>query len=229
MKISNNSKILFLDACSPKVQIGILHKNKWIGYFKSEEQALQSLFQGIEISLKMAGIEFEQVTGFAYCEGPGSLLGIRLAAMAIRGWKELNLFKDKEVYKYNSFEVSLELIRKFYSNEGPYCIISRSRSGIWNILTSEERIRVHEIGAEELKKFKGTLWYFQQKKLISEVNDLELRRFDYNLENCPECFSKLELLSIVKEPDALIVKETKYVKWDLKRHSMEDKCDIEFK
>lgn len=221
MKINNN-KILFLDACSTRVQVGILDQNQWIGYFKSESEPLQSLFQGIEISLKMAGIELEQIRGFAYCEGPGSLLGIRLVAMAIRGWKELKLFKDKEVYKYNSFEVSLELIRKLYGKEKLCYIISRSRLGTWNILSSEEKNSVHEIEEKELKKLKGELWYFPQKRLISDVDHaLNAKQFDYNLENCPECFSKENLLRLVTEPDALFINEQEYVKWDSKRHSTE--------
>lgn len=229
MKLKNSEKILFLDASSPMVQVGILHQNKWIGYFKSKEQVLQSLFQGVEVSLKMAGMELEEITSFAYCEGPGSLLGIRVVAMAIRGWIELEIFKDKEVYGYNSFELSLELIKKVYNYDGSYYVVSGARKGVWNILGSEENGNVREIEDSELKKLRGDLWYFKQRKLSSEERDLDLREFDYNLENCAESFEEKELLRKIEEPDVLFVREQEYVKWDSKRHQMEDKSDIKFK
>lgn len=223
MKTRSDDKILFLDACSPIVQVGILHKNQWVGFFKSKEQVLQALFQGVEVSLKMAGMELEEVTGFAYCEGPGSLLGVRVVAMAIRGWMELEAFKDKGVYVYNSFEVSLELIKKLYDPDGSYYIVSGSRKGVWNILGSKEKDSIHEIEDGELKKLRGDLWYFKQRKLIFEEGDLNLREFDYNLENCAESFKEKRLLRLMEEPDVLFVREPEYVKWDSKRHQMEEK------
>lgn len=229
MKTKSDDKILFLDASSPTVQVGVLYKNKWVGYFRSKEEVLQSLFQGVEISLKMAGMELEEITGFAYCEGPGSLLGVRVVAMAIRGWMELEFFKEKKVYGYNSFEVSLELIRKLYGHDSFYYVVSGSRKGVWNILGSEAEGNVYEIEEEELKKLKRDLWYFKQRKLLFKEGDLHLREFDYNLENCAESFKEKRLLRIMEEPDVLSVREPEYVKWDSKRHQMEDKSDIKFK
>lgn len=221
--MKNCDKILFLDACSPIVQVGILHNNQWIGYYKSEKQAMQSLFEGTEICLAMSKMEFKDITHFAYCEGPGSLLGIRVAIMAIRTWKALKLFTGKKVYAYNSFRVSLELVKKLYERVCPYYIISGVRTGIWNILSDKEGEDIYEIKEDELKKLKGDKWYFKQKKLLSsESNDLCLRTFDYNIEMCAESFIEKKWLREVLEPEALVVEEPEYVKWDFKRHFKED-------
>ncbi len=226
VNIKEIDKILFLDASSFLVQAGILSGNKWLGYFRSEEPALQSIFQGIEVCLQMAGLSFSNITGFAYCEGPGSLLGIRLVSMAIRGWKAQKDFKDLPVYAYNSFELSSALIKKVHNPPGLYAVVSQSRRGFWNILKSSENgkdEKVAEVGESDLKLFPGGIWLFKQKKLSAAEGDFQKMAFDYNLEECPEIFAQCALLRLVDEPDALFVCETEYLKWDSKRHSLGDK------
>lgn len=213
-------KILFLDASSPTVQVGILNENEWIGYYRSEEQVLQSLFQGVEVCLKMSGIEFKDIDHFAYCEGPGSLLGIRVTSMAIMGWKALEVFKEKKIYAYNSFDVSTVLVKKLRSQSDSFYIVSGVRTGLWNILSSKEKI-IYEIKEEELKNLKGEKWYFKQRKMIGKDSNLDLKEFDYNLENCASDFLEKGWLREVQEADALVVKEPEYVKWDFKRHAKE--------
>lgn len=222
MKTKGADKILFLDACTPIVQIGILKDNKWLAYFKSEESALQSLFLGVEVCLKTAKLALKDLNAFAYCEGPGSLLGIRLAAMAICGWKEVETLKNLNVYAYNSFGVSLELIRKVHNPLEQYYVVSQSRRGIWNILGDMKTGRIREIDEEELISLNGSKWYLKQKKLLLEDKNLDLMAFDYNLELCPEYFVQKSPLRLVDQPDAAFVRELEYVKWDSKRHSMED-------
>ena len=50
--MKTSDKILFLDASSVEVHVGILNENKWLSYFRSEQPALQSLFQGIDVCLR---------------------------------------------------------------------------------------------------------------------------------------------------------------------------------
>lgn len=223
VNIKDTDKILFLDASSFLVQVGILSGNKWLGYFRSEEPALQSIFQGIEVCMQMAGLSFSGITGFAYCEGPGSLLGIRLVAMAIRGWKTQKDFKDAPVYAYNSFEVSLMLVKKVHNPEETYAVVSESRKGFWNILRSSENGKdgkVTEVSESDLGLLPGAIWLFKQKNLSAAEGDFQKMAFDYSLEECPEIFAQSTLLRAVDEPDALFVRETEYVKWDSKRHSL---------
>lgn len=221
MKIKSSDTILFLDASSVVVHIGILNDNKWIGYFRSEDPALQSLFQGVEVCLQTAGLHLSDITGFAYCEGPGSLLGIRLVAMAIRAWKEQKTFMDSMVYAYNSFDVSLELIRKIHNSKEPYAIVSQSAKGFWNFLsTDSSKIQVSEFSEAELASFSGTLWLFKQKKIHSCERNFQTLAFDYSLQQVPEIFYQGALLRPVDEPDAAFVREPEYVKWDSKRHNL---------
>jgi tRNA threonylcarbamoyladenosine biosynthesis protein TsaB len=224
VKMQCNDKILFLDASSLVVHIGILSNNKWVGYFKSDQPALQSLFQGIEVSLKLAALELKDITGFAYCEGPGSLLGIRLASMAIRAWKEQECFKNIVVYAYNSFDVSLELIKKIHNPNRPFAVVSQLRKGYWSFLSNNCLTgNISEINEAELSSFQGSLWLFKQKKLSLNEKNLQMMTFDYSLEECPEIFIQRPLLRSVEQPDAMFVHELEYVKWDSKRHRKENR------
>lgn len=222
--MKNNDRVLFLDASSVDVNVGILSNNNWLGYFKSSEPALQSLFHGIQICLQMANLHFNDLNAFAYCEGPGSLLGIRLTAMAIRAWKEQKSFNEVGIYSYNSFQASLELIKKVHAPLGLYAVVSQSRKGYWNFLSNEPQIQeVSEVEESELTSFPGTLWRFKQKKLMEDEKNLRTMPFDYNFENSPEIFIQEKFLRPVQEPDALFVNQPEYVKWDSKRHGTEDK------
>lgn len=219
MKTKSNDAILFLDASSVVVHIGIWSGNKWLAYFHSKDPALQSLFQGVEVCLQTAGLDLKDITSFAYSEGPGSLLGIRLTAMAIRGWKEHEIFKDSPIYAYNSFKVSLELIKKLHNPKKPFAIVSQSAKDHWNFLSSNSpKMQVSELGEAELESFPGTLWLFKQKKLPSSVKNLQTLAFDYTLQQVPEIFDQEVLLRSVDEPDAVFVHEPEYVKWNSKRH-----------
>lgn len=221
-KIKSTDTLLFLDASSFLVQVGILSNKKWLGYFKSEEPALQSIFQGIEVCLQMSGLSFSDITGFAYCEGPGSLLGIRLVAMAIRGWKEQAVFTDTPIYAYNSFNLSLALIKKIHNPKEPYAVVAPSRKGYWNVLRSDQDSKLKEVSENDLELLPGGLWVFKQRKLSSAEGDFQKMAFDYSFEECPEIFDQHALLRSVEAPDAVFVREPEYVKWDSKRHSMGD-------
>lgn len=220
--MKKDETILFLDASSPIVQVGILKGSNWLSFFKSEEQALTSIFQGVDNCLKMAAMVLNDVDHFAYCEGPGSLLGIRVSSMAIMGWKSLDIFKENKIYAYNSFELSVEMIQKLYGKGNAFYIVSGTRAGVWNILYSLDTKVIVEIEEENLKKIKEDKWYFKQKKLGLKDRDLELKEFDYNLEQCPEAFIGKVRLREVSHANALVVKEPEYVKWDFKRHFKEE-------
>lgn len=211
------SKVLFLDASSMVVQVGILFEGQWLSYYHSEEAALESIFKGIEICLKMAGIEFHEIGGFAYCEGPGSLLGIRLVAMAIRGWKAQECFKNVPVWAYNSFELALKLIKKVHNPKDDYAVIGQSRKGFWNVLGCPDGV-MQEFWISDIKNYDGGLWLFKQRPLDIDIQGMGLRMFDYKFEDYPEIFLEENMLKSRLDIDAFVVKESQYVKWDHKRH-----------
>ncbi len=88
--------LLLLDAASARIQVG------WLGatpaadrWAESEAEAGTGLFS----ALATLGIDPGAARAFAFCDGPGSILGIRTAAMALRAWHVLS---PRPMYGYCS-------------------------------------------------------------------------------------------------------------------------------
>ena len=112
----------------------------------------------------MSALKLKNMTAFAYCEGAGSLLGIRLVAMAIRAWKEQVDSKETIIYAYNSLEASIEMIKKLHVPKEPFAVVSQSRKGQWDFLSSDSRGSiVTEVDEVKLISYAGILWLFKQK------------------------------------------------------------------
>lgn len=78
--------LLFIDASAPRVQAGVWQGGRWLAYRCMEAPALEEVFRSVSLLLKEAELRFTDLGGFIHNEGPGSILGIRLAAMALRIW-----------------------------------------------------------------------------------------------------------------------------------------------
>lgn len=108
--LREHAPLLLLDAASLKIQVGWfpgphLDSPRW---HAAEGEAGTELFRGFEA----IGAEPGAAGAFAFCEGPGSVLGIRTAAMAIRAWCAL---RPRPVFAYRS----LALLAEATSKKGP--------------------------------------------------------------------------------------------------------------
>src|SRR4051812_17470625 len=95
--------LLVLDAASTRIQVGLLQANAPARWQAIDAEAGSALFNGTDAVLKAAGQQLSNVDAFAFCEGPGSMLGVRTVAMAIRTWQVL---RARPAYAYQSLAVA---------------------------------------------------------------------------------------------------------------------------
>ena len=69
--------------------MGVLSGGRWVGQGLSPDGALEGLFGCVEVALAEAKLKLSDIRSFALCVGPGSVLGIRIAALAVRSWSAL--------------------------------------------------------------------------------------------------------------------------------------------
>ena len=101
---------LVIDASGPSVCVGLLADDRnWLAHTEAPGAALECLFPAVEATLNTAQLRFEQLRSFIYCEGPGSVLGLRLCAMAIETWSRLYP-TAAQLYSYNSLQLCAALI-----------------------------------------------------------------------------------------------------------------------
>jgi tRNA threonylcarbamoyladenosine biosynthesis protein TsaB len=129
--LANHGSILVLDAASQQVQVGLLLAGKPSHWQSTPDEAGRGVFSGTETVLRQAGLGIDDIGAFLFCEGPGSMLGTRTVAMALRTWLVL---KSRPVYRYQSLILLAHGIR--HANTAPFSVIADARRETWHCVTS---------------------------------------------------------------------------------------------
>ncbi len=126
--LTSHRRLLVLDAASKNVQVGILDGGSPGVWRLTEEEAGTGIFANAAALLREAGLKVGDIGAFVFCEGPGSMLGIRTVAMALRTWQVL---APRPAYAYQSlavaghYEWTLQAPRQF-------TVIADARRDTWH-------------------------------------------------------------------------------------------------
>src|SRR5689334_6109232 len=92
---AGHAPLLFLDAASSRVQVGVWNRDGAGAWQTSEEEAGTGVFRCVG----QLGCNVAEAGAFVFSDGPGSILGVRTVAMALRTW---TLLKPRPVFAYSS-------------------------------------------------------------------------------------------------------------------------------
>lgn len=126
--LASHGRLLVLDAASTRVQVGLLRSGApalWRGF---DGEAGTGIFAGTEAVLREAGGKLEDIGAFVFCEGPGSMLGTRTVAMALRTWQVL---KPRPAYAYQSLAVAGYLA--WTQSPRSFAVIADARRDTWHV------------------------------------------------------------------------------------------------
>jgi tRNA threonylcarbamoyladenosine biosynthesis protein TsaB len=135
--LRSHGSLLLIDSASARIQVGLMRSDGREFWAAANEEAGVAVFTGAEAVLKQAEMKVGDVGAFAFCDGPGSVLGIRTAAVALRTWRVL---KSAPCFAY----CSLDLVAKFriHSDNGrDFSVIADARRDTWH------RVQVGRDGA----------------------------------------------------------------------------------
>jgi tRNA threonylcarbamoyladenosine biosynthesis protein TsaB len=121
--VSAWAPLLLIDAASARVQVGCFEAAGGVRWQTSDEQAGAGIFGCIEAM----GCELAEMRAFAFCDGPGSILGIRTAAMALR---TLQALAARPVFAYCSLAVVAHAL-----GQDDVSVIADARRGAWHRYT----------------------------------------------------------------------------------------------
>ncbi len=113
------------------VRVGVLQGGRWIAEAQSDEGALEATFACAEQALAAADLKFADLRSFAVCVGPGSMLGIRVTAMAVRTWAAL---QPCEVWVWEPL-VALAAAVRLRGEAGAFHVVSESRLKRWHVVS----------------------------------------------------------------------------------------------
>jgi len=126
--LMSHRRILVLDATSANTQVGLLQADESALWYRVPEEAGTAVFTGSESLLGQAGIPFADLGAFIFCAGPGSMLGTRTVAMALRTWQVL---RERPVFSYQSLAVAAHHEWTLKSGRG-FAVITDARRDTWH-------------------------------------------------------------------------------------------------
>ncbi|MBI2814079.1 MAG: peptidase M22 [Opitutae bacterium] len=126
--LADHHRLLVLDAASAGVQVGLLRSDAPAEWRRTDDEAGTGIFAGTDALLSEAGLKLDDLGAFVFCEGPGSMLGTRTIAMALRTWQ---VIKPRPTYAYQS----LALAARFAWTLSPraFAVIADARRDTWHV------------------------------------------------------------------------------------------------
>jgi len=148
------------------------------------------------------------VDAYVFCEGPGSILGIRTSAAAIRAWTALN---HKPVWAFRS----LDLLANSLGDED-VSVISDARRDSWHIARKGEKMR--RVTSRDLSNETALATPGNFRRWSSLPEAIAPTLLDYDLARLLPKVWNLDLFHACNAPDAFLHEEPSYATWSPQIH-----------
>lgn len=192
--------VLVLDAASEVIQVGVLVKGSPARWHSVREGAGTGLFPSLE-ALQASPDSFD---AFAFCDGPGSILGIRTAAIAIRTWQ---VGRARPVYAYSSLALAA-----LFAGRTDHTLIADARRGTWHHYRPGENLR--RVKADQLQGALATPEGFRAWTPLPA----SVLTVPYSVADTLAHHPDVPLFSETAEPDAFLHEEPAYAHWTPQIH-----------
>ncbi len=197
--------LLLIDSASSRIQVGF-----WPGvgamplWCSSKEDAGTGLFACAGELLENARMRISDVTGFVFCAGPGSVLGVRTAAMALRVWRVLN---PVPIYAYHSLDLVAHAL-----GDPAISVIADARRDMWHVARLGATLgRLSTAGLAGALLMPETFRHW--KPLPDGVS-----RTPYDLATLLPRAADADLFQPAPEPDSFLHAEPDYATWNAQVH-----------
>lgn len=213
--LANHRCILVLDAASQRVQIGLLRWENPSIWQATQDEAGRGIFAGADALLQPAGLTLEEIDAFLFCEGPGSLLGTRTVAMALRTWLVL---KPRPVYRYQSLALGARFAWSQSAGRA-FTVIADARRETWHCQSIRadgsmpplKRLPAAELPAGELLTPDHFRAWAEPPRPVTTCS--------YDLASIFPAVMDADYFTLTDAPDAFQHEAPEYKKWSAQPHS----------
>ncbi len=199
--LAEHRSLLVLDAASTRIQVGWLRTGEPAQWIELDDEANVAVFRAVE---RLPGLQLDSVGAFVFCEGPGSILGIRTVAMALRTW---TLLAPRAVYHY----CSLALVAHA-SDRPDLNVIADARRDTWHVFNRADGLR--RLPPGELRGALVTPAGFRSWSPLPP----ETGTTPYAVGPLLEATAAAELFSRTEAADAFLHEEPSYATWTPQIH-----------
>ncbi|HVW19763.1 MAG TPA: peptidase M22 [Opitutaceae bacterium] len=194
-----HAPLLLIDAASARIQVGWWEGGWEPRWTSSEAEAGVGIFQCLE----ELGADPARARGLAFCSGPGSILGIRTAAMALRAWRSGS---PAPAFGYSSLALAA------HGAPPAASLIADARRGAWHLLRPGEPLR--RVPAAELSGDLAMPAGFRHWSPLPAGT----ASVSYELPALWAKAADADLLLPTEEPDAFLHAEPAYALWSAQPH-----------
>ncbi len=206
-----------MDASGETATAGVLGPDGvWLAWTEGMAGALEGLFPAVRTVLADSKLEIGGLAGLVNCQGPGSVLGVRLAAMAAEAWRRLPE-RSLPVFRYDSLRLTAALLAADGVSEA--LVFSEWKQDAWKALALEggvagasfvlndAELAAHPLTPHHLPRRKG--WHDAPGRA---------RRLRYEPRRLPEVIGTTGLLEPCGAEVLPAAEVPEYRKWTPKRH-----------
>ncbi len=205
---------IFADASGENLSCALVKNSRVISEVKMRGSALENLFELVKKALMESKTELSEISLFAFCIGPGSILGIRANSAAFSVFRAAS--EGSLLATWKMLDCYAQILKSKGLNE--FSIVCASRKNYANALIScDDNMSAKEIETSKIAELQKPVFYIAQRK-NSDPNFANLEEVYFSASQIFELLkSQPELLSVCKPyetPDALTLAKREYVKWN---------------
>jgi len=213
--IAHHGCILVLDAASTTTQVGLLRSGTVPLWHSSADESGKAIFTCTADCLRDAGLKVQDVSAFIFCEGPGSMLGVRTGAMAIRTWQsELS----RPAYRYQSLALAAHFA---WSQKpgNPFAVIADARRETWHCQRVEADGRLPALQRLPLAELPELDLVTPENFRTWSVLPASVTTSSYDLQKLFAAAADSDYFQPTEAPDAFQHEAPQYKKWSAQTHS----------
>jgi tRNA threonylcarbamoyladenosine biosynthesis protein TsaB len=198
--LAAHAPLLCLDAASSRVQVGWLSSSSDTRWQSSDDEAGVAVFRCVQA----LGCDVMQANALIFCDGPGSILGIRTTAMALRTW---NVLRPRPMFAYAGLALVAHAI-----GDPETTVIADARRDAWHHYRIGGGLK--RVPGTELRGRLVTPEHFRNWSPLPAT----VSRVSYDVRDLFSQTGEADLLSATPAPDAFLQEEPSYVTWTPQIH-----------
>lgn len=209
---------LVLDASCPTTRVALFRDGRLVDQIDSPDNAMQALLAGVSRLISAEKIAMQDIHGFIYCVGPGSILGIRLSVIAIKTWCSVHRVAPENILNYHSLAMAALTVSA--NSKGECAILSEWKKNHWNVLPVKPSGISGEIAIwdnETVLGYPHPLYRLPQRKCWADNVERAIP-VEYRLDLLESSENRMRVISPMKNWEIYTPEEKDYVKWSGERH-----------
>lgn len=209
--------MLVLDAAGSLIQTGIVANGTWFSRACQKGEALEDLFSLCESCLNQTNLNLKDLGGYLFCEGPGSMLGIRISAMAVNTWRCMPGM-DHPLFSYRSMDLAaLQIATKEQIDDLSLVTRLRRKAFIQTDWSKQNGFSdPYIVSDSELAGQSGNL---RELALKDPTDTSSAGSVPYSIESLPEILRRDELpIYAVDSAAPFQIQKPEYQRWQGERH-----------